>query len=64
MFLQYLLEQYKKIEIYDLLDLLSVEYGLSIGKDKLIEAVRHSSMYYDSIMQTVYIDYDTYYEEI
>ena len=63
-FLQYLLEQYKKIEIYDLLDLLSVEYGLSIGKDKLIEAVRHSSMYYDSIMQTVYIDYDTYYEEI
>ncbi len=63
-FLQYLLRKYRRIELYDLLDMLQDEYGLKQTKEDVIYTVRGSDMYYDAIMETVYIDYDTYYEEI
>lgn len=59
-----LLLEREKIEIYELKELLEQEYGIVLGKDKLIEIVKESSLYYDSIMETVYLDYDTYFEEI
>ena len=54
----------EKIEIYDLKDLLEQEYGIVLDKDKLTGLIKESSLYYDSIMETVYLDYDTYFEEI
>ena len=59
-----LLLEREKIEIYELKDLLEQEYGIVLGKDKLIEIVKESRLYYDNIMETVYLDYDTYFEEI
>ena len=41
-----------------------IEYGLEISISRLIETVQKSDMYYDAIMEAVYIDYDTYFEEI
>ena len=35
-----------------------------IPKHKILETVRHSDLYYDAIMEAVYIDYDTYFEEV
>ncbi|MBQ8836842.1 MAG: hypothetical protein IJ002_04965 [Clostridia bacterium] len=63
-FLQYLLEKHRKFDIYDLLDLLQNGYGLKQSRDDLVYTIRQSDMYYDPIMETAYIDYDTYYEEI
>ena len=54
----------EKIEIFDLKELLEEEYGIVFEKDKLVWLIKESSLYYDSIMETVYIDYDTYFEEI
>ena len=54
----------EKIDIYDLKDLLEEEYGIVLEKDKLTWLIKESSLYYDSIMETVYLDYDTYFEEI
>ena len=39
-------------------------YGLCISRDKIIELVKNSSMYYDRIMDTIYEDYDAYFEEV
>ena len=57
-------ENNNKLDIYDLRDLLENHYGIVISKDKLIYIIRSTDMYYDSIMEAVYIDYDTYLEEI
>lgn len=59
-----LLLEREKIEIYDLKDLLEQEYGIVLDKDKLVSLIKEGSLYYDSIMETVYLDYDTYFEEI
>ena len=34
------------------------------SKEKVIEIINGTELYYDTIMEAVYIDYDTYFEEI
>lgn len=62
--LVWLLEQQQKIDLYDLIDLLEDHYGISLPKEKLMEIISGTTLYYDTIMEAVYIDYDTYFEEI
>lgn len=62
--LVWLLEKYQKIDIYDLTDLLENHYGIILPKEKLYTIISGAELYYDSIMEAVYIDYDTYFEEI
>ena len=62
--LVWLLEQQQKIDLYDLIDLLQNHYGISLPKEKLMEIIGGTTLYYDTIMEAVYIDYDTYFEEI
>ena len=62
--LVWLLEKYQKIDIYDLLDLLENHYGITVPKEKLHTIISGTELYYDTIMEAVYIDYDTYFEEI
>lgn len=52
------------LDIYDLQQKLERQYGISLPLYKLTEVVQGSELYYDTIMETVYIDYDTYLEEI
>ena len=54
----------EKIVIHDLCDLLMNTYAINIPSWKIIDCIRESGLYYDPIMETVYIDYDTYFEEI
>lgn len=62
--LVWLLEKYQKFDLYDLMDLLENHYGIKIPKEKLRSIVDGTDLYYDSIMEAVYIDYNTYFEEI
>lgn len=62
--LVWLLEKYQKIDFYDLMNLLENHYGIVLPKDKLMAFINGSELYYDTIMEAVYIDYDTYFEEI
>lgn len=62
--LTWLLEQHQKIDLYDLMDLLEDRYGIHLPKEKIIEFINGTELYYDAIMEAVYIDYDTYFEEI
>ncbi len=52
------------INIYDLTDFLLDLYNVRIEKQKIIEIIKDSSLFYSPVTQKIYIDYDTYYEEI
>ena len=62
--LVWLSDKYQKIDFYDLLDILEKQYGIFLPKEKVIEIISDTELYYDAIMEAVYIDYDTYFEEI
>lgn len=62
--ISWLVEQRQKVNIYDLQDLLSDEFNVLVPHDKLLQDIRDTDLYYDAIMETVYTDYDTYFEEI
>ena len=53
-----------KMDIYDLRDLLENRYSIVLNKDKLLSIIRSTDMYYSKIMEAVYIDYETYFEEV
>lgn len=63
-FLLWLLEQKQSIEIYDLMELLENKYGIKTDVTDLRVNAQSAGLYYDSIMKKIYIDYDTYFEEI
>lgn len=60
----WLLEKYQKIDFYDLMDLLENHYGITLPKEKILTIIGGTELYYDKIMEAVYVDYDTYFEEI
>lgn len=62
--LTWLLNREQKMDLYDLMDLLKDYFGIRLPKEKVIEIIRGTDLYYDTIMEAVYIDYDTYFEEI
>ena len=62
--LVWLLEKKQKIDIYDFKDLLENHYGIIISKERLLVIIAGTELYYDAIMEAVYIDYETYFEEI
>ena len=63
-FLRWLITAESRMDLYDLQETLERRYGLKFSNEKLIEVVRGSDLYYDAIMEAVYVDYDTYFEEI
>ena len=62
--LRWIVEAHQKVDIYELCTLLEERYGIEIRKDKLTYMIQNTDMYYDAIMETVYMDYDTYFEEV
>lgn len=63
-FLEWLMERLERIELDDLISLLRSKYGIVTRRDKIMGIVRDTTMYYDAIMDAVYVDYETYYEEV
>lgn len=62
--LRWIVEAHQKMDIYELCTLLEERYGIVIRKDKLTYMIQNTDLYYDAIMETVYMDYDTYFEEV
>ena len=52
------------MDIFDLCELLEEHYNIHIDIYNLLSIIRSSTLYYDEIMEAVYIDYDTYFEEV
>ena len=56
--------QYGKIDIDDLVDVLYQRLGIQMDAGRVVMLIDRSDMYYDRIMRTVYVDYDTYFDDI
>lgn len=63
-FLVELIEKVRAIDMDDFLEVLKRQYGIICTKGKVLEKIKDSSVHYDSIMQRLYDDYETYFEEI
>lgn len=53
-----------RMDVDELQELLDNTYGICLDRYKLLELIHKSELYYDTIMDAVYISYDTYLEEI
>lgn len=63
-FLKFVMKEKKSIDVYELVDYLKEKYGLIYKKDKIIQFIKPTTVYYDSIMEKVYLTKENYYEEI
>ncbi|WP_027087960.1 DNA-directed RNA polymerase subunit alpha C-terminal domain-containing protein [Cohnella panacarvi] len=52
------------LDVRELVEKLLSEYNIRLEWYKIVEAIKGSVMYYDTITQKVYADYDIYFEEI
>lgn len=65
-FLEWLLysSESLSLDVHDLTEKLSSDYNINLEWYKIVETIKGSAMYYDTITQKVYADYDVYFEEI
>ena len=63
-FVEYLMKGFRKISVQKLLDIIFDEYGIKYDRFDLISRVNNTGMYYDRIMEKVYINKEEYYEDI
>ena len=61
---EYLIKGFRRISIQKLLDIILEEYGIKYDRTDLICRVNNTGMYYDRIMEKVYINKEEYYEDI
>jgi DNA-directed RNA polymerase alpha subunit len=62
-FLSYLIKKHKIVNIFELLIEIKEDYEINIEKHKVVEVIKKLGMYYDDIMEKIYLDIDYYYEE-
>ena len=63
-FLEELLKTLKSIDVYDFIDWVRSKYGLELDRGRLLETIKTTSLHYDSIMDKIYLNYETYYQEV
>ena len=59
-----LFDDMTEIDVDDLIGILRDEYNIVLERWKIIEAAGEASLYYDRIMDRIYRDYDTYFDDI
>jgi homoserine O-succinyltransferase len=63
-FISSLIKQYKIIETDDLIYLLKESYGINMDLYDLKESIENTDIYYNSIMDTFYMNYNVFIEEV
>ena len=63
-FIEELLQTLISIDIYDFIDWVKEMYGLELNRTRLLEVIKTTSLHYDSIMEKIYLNYETYYQEV
>lgn len=61
---EHIVYRYRSIDIYDLIEYIKEEYGIKMEKYKIAYIAKEKELYYDAIMEKIYIDYDEYFEEV
>lgn len=63
-FYEYLISNLRSIDLFDFAELLSDKYGISINPTYIRNTINGTQMYYDTISEKIYLDYDEYFEEV
>lgn len=63
-FFKYLMNKFRKIDIIKFIDYIKDIYGLEFEKWNIISLADGAGMYYDDIMEKLYINREEYYEDI
>lgn len=63
-FIRYVLKTKRKMDIDDFVDYVFNEYGIRIPREKITWLIKNSDMYYDTIMEKIYLTKEEYYDEI
>ncbi|MBQ8246899.1 MAG: hypothetical protein IJZ42_07180 [Lachnospiraceae bacterium] len=63
-FFLFLMKKFKKIDIIKFIEYIKDEYGLKFDRYDVTPIISKSSMYYDSIMEKIYLNKEEYYEDI
>ena len=64
-FLTTLIRNHKKIDVYDLINELSVQYGSKpLERWDILEKIKRTEIYYDNILDRLYANAELYYREI
>lgn len=56
------MSRYKVIDIYDLIDLLEEKYNIKLSKEQILSSCLKTELYYNPIMEMIYLDVDKFYE--
>ena len=54
----------ESVDVDDFVTMLQEVYGISLDRHDILQHVKGSDVYYDSIMGKLYADYATYFEEV
>ena len=60
----HIVSEYKSIEIDELAEYIKEKFCIILDKDNLKWRIKNTELYFDEIMQKIYDEYNTYYEEI
>lgn len=60
--LEEIVSRYKVIDIYDLIDLLEDKYNIKLSKEQILSSCLKTELYYNPIMEMIYLDIDKFYE--
>lgn len=63
-FLEYILESFISLDIYDLLDHLKNRYDITLPKSKVLAWLKESDMYYSDTMEKIYLTEDEFYNDL
>ncbi len=63
-FFRFVLNRKIKMDIYEFISYIKKEYAVDLEKEKVINWVKDTELYYDSIMEKIYVSKDYYYDEI
>ena len=59
-FLSAYIEQARVIDAQEMVIMLEEQFGIELGKWKIVEKINKDSIYYDPVMNKLYADYDTF----
>lgn len=62
--LEEIIEEYRSFDVNDLIYYLNEEYHINTNRGFILEKVKECDLYYNDIMEKIYIDVDYYYEEL
>lgn len=62
-FIRFILKSKRKMDIDDFTDYVFEEYGIRLLREKITWLIKNTDLYYDSIMEKVYLTKEDYYDE-